>query len=76
MPIVLAAAKPNAIITDVGSVKAPIVDAAKGDPRFIGSHPMAGTERAGVDAANIDLFKDIYVPYRPVFSLKNPSDER
>jgi prephenate dehydrogenase len=53
----LAAAKPDAVITDVGSVKAPIVAAAGGDPRFIGSHPMAGSEQAGVDAADVDLFQ-------------------
>jgi prephenate dehydrogenase len=39
-------------------VKQAIVDAAGGDPRFIGSHPMAGSEMAGVSAAKADLFDD------------------
>ncbi len=41
----------NAIVTDVGSVKEPIVNTwEKIHPLFIGSHPMAGTEEKGVEA--------------------------
>lgn len=58
LPQVLQAARPDAVITDAGSVKSPIVQAAKGDPRFVGSHPMAGSERAGVEAARPTLFED------------------
>ncbi len=43
------------IVTDVGSVKGSIVDAV-GDPRFIGGHPMAGSEQDGIDGADADLF--------------------
>jgi prephenate dehydrogenase len=43
------------IVTDVGSVKASIVEAV-GDPRFIGGHPMAGSEQDGIDGADPDLF--------------------
>jgi len=43
------------IVTDVGSVKASIVDAVA-DPRFIGGHPMAGSEQDGIDGADADLF--------------------
>ncbi len=43
------------IVTDVGSVKASIVDAV-GDPRFLGGHPMAGSELDGVEGADPDLF--------------------
>lgn len=43
------------IVTDVGSVKAPVV-AAVDDPRFVGGHPMAGSEQEGVDGADADLF--------------------
>jgi prephenate dehydrogenase len=54
---------PGAIITDVGSVKRPIVQQAteilKGTGyRFVGSHPMAGSEAAGVEAARADLFEN------------------
>jgi prephenate dehydrogenase len=55
--------KKDAIVTDVGSVKAsvtadlePIIKKAGG--HFIGSHPMAGSEKMGVQAARADLFKD------------------
>ena len=44
------------MVTDVGSVKAPVVDAV-GDSRFVGGHPMAGSEQDGVDGADPDLFE-------------------
>lgn len=43
------------VVTDVGSVKAPVV-AAVDHPRFVGGHPMAGSEELGVDGARADLF--------------------
>jgi prephenate dehydrogenase len=43
-------------VTDVGGVKASVV-AAVDDPRFIGGHPMAGSEQEGVDGADADLFE-------------------
>jgi len=47
----------KAILTDVGSVKVPIIKTwEKIHDLFIGSHPMAGTEKKGVDAGNIELF--------------------
>jgi len=46
----------SGLVTDVGSVKAPIVSALD-DPRFIGGHPMAGSEQEGVDGATADLFE-------------------
>lgn len=51
----------EALITDVGSVKAPIVKSLggifSGRARFVGSHPMAGSEQAGIEAARADLFE-------------------
>jgi prephenate dehydrogenase len=44
------------VVTDVGSVKAPIV-AAVDHPRFVGGHPMAGSEQEGVEGADGDLFE-------------------
>jgi prephenate dehydrogenase len=46
------------IVTDVGSVKAPVVEelSAIFAGRFVGSHPMAGSEQTGLDAARADLF--------------------
>lgn len=45
-------------ITDVGSVKASIVAEveANGGRRFVGSHPMAGSEKTGVEHSRADLF--------------------
>jgi prephenate dehydrogenase len=47
---------PTGIVTDVGSVKGPIV-AAVDHPRFVGGHPMAGSEQEGVDGADAALFE-------------------
>lgn len=48
---------PETVITDVGSVKAPIVDQCTSLwPNFVGGHPMAGTAEQGIDAAQKDLF--------------------
>jgi prephenate dehydrogenase len=48
-------------VTDAGSVKAPIVTAVQGArpelaPRFVGGHPMAGSEQDGLAGADADLF--------------------
>ncbi|WP_066380880.1 MULTISPECIES: prephenate/arogenate dehydrogenase [unclassified Anabaena] len=49
----------NTIVTDVGSVKAPIVKAiAPTWENFIGGHPMAGTADSGIEAAQKNLFVD------------------
>jgi prephenate dehydrogenase len=50
---------PGTIVTDVGSVKQPVVRTLGKifGPRFIGSHPMAGSEQAGIEAARADLFQ-------------------
>jgi prephenate dehydrogenase len=53
----LAAAGPDAAVTDVGSTKQEVV-AAHPDPRFVGGHPLAGAETAGVAHARPDLFED------------------
>jgi prephenate dehydrogenase len=46
---------PHVVVTDVGSVKGPLV-AAVDHPRFVGGHPMAGSEQVGVEGATGDLF--------------------
>ena len=48
----------EAVVTDVGSVKQPVLQEWKGrHPRFVASHPMAGTAQAGVEAGQRDLFQ-------------------
>jgi prephenate dehydrogenase len=58
---IAAAAPPGAIITDVGSVKGALVAELgaifRGRMRFVGSHPMAGSEQTGLRAARADLFR-------------------
>ena len=59
----LPALQRGAIVTDVGSVKASVVrdlEALTADAggHFVGSHPMAGSEKVGVAAARADLFVD------------------
>ena len=53
---------PEAVITDVGSVKAPILEAvvslAPEHRRYVGSHPMAGSQFTGPLTASGDLFRD------------------
>ncbi len=57
-PALLAALPPDAVITDVGSVKAPVLRTWQGIvPRFVASHPMAGTAEAGVEAGVRHLFR-------------------
>ncbi|HAC66270.1 MAG TPA: arogenate dehydrogenase [Cyanothece sp. UBA12306] len=61
------------IVTDVGSVKTPIVEkCSKLWDKFIGGHPMAGTAEQGVEAAQRDLFKD--APYVITPRANTPKD--
>lgn len=53
--VVLGAAGPECVVTDVGSAKRAIVE-GRDDPRFVGGHPLAGAETAGVAHARADLF--------------------
>lgn len=49
--------KDGALVTDVGSVKGlPHEVANQHEIPFIGSHPMAGSEQTGIEAARADLF--------------------
>jgi prephenate dehydrogenase len=43
-------------VTDVGSTKASVVRAADGSPRFVGGHPICGSETRGPDNASASLF--------------------
>jgi prephenate dehydrogenase len=49
------------LVTDVGSTKREVVAAAERwlpfPERFVGAHPIAGTERSGPDAADASLFR-------------------
>jgi prephenate dehydrogenase len=45
-------------VTDVASVKGPVLAAAAGHGAFVAGHPMAGTERSGWGASSAGLFVD------------------
>lgn len=49
---------PRTVVTDVGSVKAPLVRALEERLRFVGGHPMAGSERGGVLHADAGLLEN------------------
>jgi prephenate dehydrogenase len=53
---VLALASEQCVVTDVGSTKRILVP-LHGDQRFVGGHPLAGAETAGVRNARADLFE-------------------
>jgi prephenate dehydrogenase len=52
----LVAAPEDCVVSDVGSTKQRLVEAID-DERFIGGHPVAGSETAGVEHARADLFQ-------------------
>jgi len=61
LPEVARWANGSCLVTDVGSVKGPILaagDAAFPDGRFVAGHPIAGRERSGPAAARADLFEE------------------
>lgn len=62
LPQVAAHAEQNAVVTDVGSTKSRIVKRAAelfgNGPFFVGGHPMAGSEKRGIEAADPFLFEN------------------
>jgi len=61
---------PQAVITDVGSVKGAVITAARAAlggrfPSFVPGHPIAGTERSGVEASFAELYKHQRVVLTP-----------
>jgi prephenate dehydrogenase len=67
----LAAFEPGCVVTDVGSTKS---DLAREMPRlfkgtnmvFVGSHPMAGSEKTGLEVANAGLYEGAVTALTPV----------
>jgi prephenate dehydrogenase len=55
----LAGSANEAVVTDVGSTKVALLTGLSDEPaeRFIGGHPLAGAETAGVENARADLFE-------------------
>ncbi len=69
----------NLIITDVGSTKREIVNTAKlkigSRARFIGGHPMAGSEKSGPSASDPYLFQNALYVLTPPGDRPDGSDE-
>lgn len=72
--------KKGCIISDVGSTKASIAAYAearmKPDVYFIGGHPMAGSERSGVEAAASHLYENAYYVLTPFDSTPREAYDR
>ncbi len=71
LPQIAEALDAKTVLTDVGSAKASVVNAARtalGDQfsRFVPGHPIAGTEQSGVEASFAELFIDHRVILTPV----------
>ena len=62
--------KEGVIISDAGSTKSAIVDAAEKyftgkSVRFVGAHPMAGSHKTGAASADVNLFENAYYIFTP-----------
>ncbi|MCB1087363.1 MAG: prephenate dehydrogenase/arogenate dehydrogenase family protein [Verrucomicrobiae bacterium] len=81
-PVIAAEAlAPGAVVTDVGSVKGPVVAeleslVADAGGYFIGSHPMAGSEQKGLAHASADLFEGAACLITPTEASQEAAVER
>jgi prephenate dehydrogenase len=72
LPVVASNAPAHALITDTGSTKAEIVNAAKAlfgasmPQRFLAGHPIAGKERSGIEQADPYLFRGAKWVFTPI----------
>jgi prephenate dehydrogenase len=72
---------PGAVVTDVGSTKGNVVEAARRRlggrlADFVPGHPIAGTERSGVEASFAELFHGCRVILTPLAETRRPAVER
>ncbi|MBE2181345.1 MAG: prephenate dehydrogenase/arogenate dehydrogenase family protein [Chthoniobacterales bacterium] len=71
---------PDALVTDVGSVKQPVVEGLEGifseHRNFVGSHPMCGSEEAGLAAARADLYEGALCVVTPTANSQPAMVER
>jgi prephenate dehydrogenase len=68
----------DCLVTDVGSVKGDVVRALEPvlGARFLGSHPMAGSEKTGINVARADLFENAACLLTPTTDTQPASLER
>lgn len=70
---------PETVVTDVGSTKRSVIEAAEVSglgARFVGSHPMAGDHRSGWDAGRRGLFREATVWLCPTTSTTAAAMDR
>ncbi len=67
---VLDAAPISCTVTDVGSTKSAVVAAAAGEARFIGGHPICGSEARGPERATAELFESATWFLTPIASTE------
>ena len=73
--------KEGALVTDVGSVKGLVSDELEGvlaahSAEFVGSHPMAGSDKGGVSESSAGLFKDAVCVVTPTSSSSQSAVSR
>jgi len=71
----------RAVITDVGSAKGSVVADARAElgellPRFVPGHPIAGTEKSGVEAGFASLYRDRRVILTPLAETASEASEK
>lgn len=64
------------LFTDVGSVKASICSELVDIPKFVGSHPIAGSHKQGFEAANPELFQGRICVVTPMPATESPQTDR
>lgn len=68
------------VVTDVGSTKSEVVNRvtsilAGSAAQFVGSHPMAGSEKSGIEAARVDLYEGAMTAVTPAAGVRNGAVE-
>lgn len=81
LEVVAAHARPEAVITDAASVKGSVIDSARRVfgaqmSNFVPGHPIAGSEKSGVEASRADLFEAHRVILTPVEETSAAATER
>ncbi len=76
---IVPALKPGAVVTDVGSTKSELLKLMcplfqSSDAHFVGSHPIAGSEKTGIEAGNPDLYAGRLCIVCPVISTPPEAD--
>lgn len=66
----------HVIITDVNGTKQRIVTSAEQkDPQFVGGHPMAGSYKSDIQAADARLFENVYYTFTPLEKMKEDAEK-